>query len=532
MNTPSPFTGRWSWLGVFAACVIGAGVRSIALGKDANWDLRNYHWYNPWALLHGRHATDVAPAQLQGWHSPLADLPFYGLVNALSEPRWVAFWMALPTAIAVFFLLRTLALLFPFDRARANGALWIGAAALIGFTGAAGAATWGTTMNEWPPAALLMAGLWVALRAAIQGEHLHPRSFALAGFLVGCAVGVKLTYAVFAFGFLASCLAFGTVRARLRRMAIAGALAAAGFLACYGWWGWMLWSEYGNPFFPYFNEIFKSPWWEPIDFFDRNFGPRDWRQVLFFPWYFAQRSLLVSEVAFRDWRLATLLAAGILAWIVSRVRNLRENPNAPPPAPEPQARGWWLLGVFAFVSYVAWLKLYGIYRYLVPLELVSGALIVGCVLYVFQRGRIRVGVVIVLALLLVGTTRAGSWGRIPFGTTYFDVSAPAIPPGSLVILGYRHPFAYAAPFFPGGVRFVSPVNNFLDIGQKNGLAMAADKAIREHPGPRYYLAYKERTPHDARTLAYFALSLDEGGCMVVPSSMDENHMRLCPLKPT
>lgn len=510
-------------------CVVGAGLRSIALGKDANWDLKNYHWYNPWALLNGRHAIDVAPAQLQSWHSPLADLPFYWLVNAFSEPRWVAFWMALPTAIAGFFLLRTLAIMFPFDRARANGTLWIGAAWVVGITGAAGAATWGTTMNEWPPAALLMAGLWLAVRAAVEGERSGRRAFALAGFLVGCAVGVKLTYAVFAFGFLVSCLTFGTVRERLTRAAVAGAFAALGFLACYGWWGWILWRDYANPFFPYFNGTFRSPWWEPVDFFDRNFGPRDWRQWLFFPWYFAQRSLLVSEVSFRDWRLATLLATAILAWIASRVRNLRENPNAPPPVPAREARGWWLLAMFALASYAAWIKLYGIYRYLVPLELISGALIVGCVLYVFRRGRVQVSVVLVLTVLLVGTTRPGSWGRVEFGSRYFDASPPSIPADSLVILGYRHPLAYAAPFFTPGVRFVSPVNNFLDIGQRNRLALAADEAIRNHRGPRWFLSYKARTPHDARTLAHFRLTLDEAGCQAVRSSFDEDHLRMCPV---
>lgn len=527
---------RFAWAAVLLACVAGAGLRSVMLGKDANWDLKNYHWYDVWALFHGRHGLDVAPAQLQTWHNPLADVPFCFLVNALSDPRWVAFWMALPVAIAGFFLLRTLAVLYPFDRARANGALWIGAAWVVGITGAAGAATWGTTMNEWPPAALTMAAIWVAVRAAVQGaggtvegRRAHLRAFALAGFLVGCAVGVKLTYAVFAFGFLVACLAFGSVRERFARAVVAGGFAALGFLACYGWWGWILWRDFANPFFPYFNGLFRSPWWEPIDFFDRNFGPRDWRQWIFFPWYFAQRSLLVSEVSFRDWRLATLLALALLAWLASRVRNLRENPNAPPPAPEPESRGWVLVSVFTLASYVAWIKLYGIYRYLVPLELVSGALIVGCVMYVFPRGRVQVAIVLVLAVLLVGTTRPGSWGRVAFGDRYFDVAPPAIPSDSLVILGYRHPLAYAAPFFTPGVRFVSPVNNFLDLGQRNRLARAADEAIRGHRGPRWFLSYKVRTPHDARTLAYFGLALEEAGCLVVPSSFDEDHLRLCPV---
>ena len=37
-----------------AACVAGAAGLSLALGQDASWDLQNYHYYNPWAFVHGQ----------------------------------------------------------------------------------------------------------------------------------------------------------------------------------------------------------------------------------------------------------------------------------------------------------------------------------------------------------------------------------------------------------------------------------------------------------------------------------------------
>ena len=521
---------RWGWPAAFAACVVVAGLRSVALGKDANWDLRNYHWYNAWSLLNGRFDLDVAPAMLQTYHNPLADLPFYGLVHAVQDPRIVAFAMGAYTAAAAYFLLRILVLLFPFDRDRANGAIWIACATLVGLTGASGTATWGSTMNEWPSAALALAALWLAVRAAVEGEARHPYDCAAGSFLMGCAVGLKLTYGVFAVGLVASCIAYGSLRARLSRPLWAAVLMGLGFLATYGWWGWILWREFGNPFFIYFNSLFQSPWWEAIDFYDRNFGPRDWKQWIFFPIYFARRSLLVGEVAFRDYRLAVLLLLTIAAWAMSRARNLRENPNAPAPPPDPLAAPWRALVLFTLVSYVAWLELFGIYRYLVPLEAVSGALIVGSVLYVWKSGRWRLAVVALLAILLVGTTRPGTWGRIEFGQSYFDVKAPELAPDPLVIMGYRHPMAYAAPFFRADARFVSPANNFLDVQQRNLLARRADELIRGHRGALYLLAYKEIDPFDERTLAHFGLVLDEPGCKAVPSSMDVDYMRICPLR--
>jgi hypothetical protein len=526
-----PAQRAWLWPGVFLACVAAAGARSVLLGKDASWDLRNYHWYNPWALLNGRLGFDLAPAQLQTYHNPLADLPFYALVQVSADPRLVAFAMGLPSALAAFFLVRILALLFPFDRTRANGIAWVAAAAAIGLTGAAGTATWGTTMNEWPPAALAMAALWLAIRAAVEGEARRRFACAAAGFLMGCAVGLKLTYAVFAIGLLLGCAGYGTFRARLMRPLLSGAFLALGFLACYGWWGLTLWREFANPFFPYFNAFFQSPWWEPVDYFDRNFGPRDWKQWIFFPLYFAHRGAFVSELEFRDYRLAALLAAALAAWAVARYRNLRENPNAAAPPPEPTAPAWRVLAIFTLASYVSWLQLFGIYRYLVPLELVSGALIVGCALYVFRQGRLRMALVAVLAVALVAGTRPWDPGRVAFGDAYFDVRAPRLPGGALVIVGYRHPMAYAIPFFGPGARFVSPANNFLAPGQRNRLAEHAAALIRDHPGPRYLLEYKERNAHDERTLQHFGLVAVDSECIPVRSSFDEDHMRICPLRP-
>lgn len=518
---------RWVWPGVFLACVLAAGARSIALGQDANWDLKNYHWYNVWALFHGRLGFDLAPAQLQTFHNPTGDLPFYALVHALADPRQIAFWMASSAAIALFFLLRTLALLFPPGVARGNLA-WIAAAAAIGATGAAGTATLGTTMNEWPPAALAMAALWLAVRAAIDGEAARPRGFALAAFLMGCAVGLKLTYGVFGLGFLAACLAFGTPRERLRRASVALALLGAGFLVFHGWWSWVLWREFDNPLFPYYNALFRSPWWEPDSFFDRNFGPRAWRQWVFFPLYFARQSALVSEVGFRDYRLATLLVLALLAW--ARVRIARLSGHTPAAPTDARTPAWWVLGVFTLASYLVWIKLFGIYRYLVPLELVSGPLIVALLVYLARGAGLRMLTVVVLASLLVGTTRPGSWGRIPFGERFFEVAAPELPPGSLVIVGHRHPMAYAIPFFRGDARFVSPANNFLAIGQRNRLATGIAEAIRGHRGPMFLMQHSTRTAHDERTLAHFGLVALEA-CLPIRSALDPGAMQLCALSP-
>ena len=489
---------RAAALAAFGACVAGAGLASLALGKDANWDLRNYHFYNAHAFVSGRLGWDYAPAQAQTYHNPIADLPFYFLVRLFEEPRVVAFLMALPAAIAWFFLLRLLLVLFPADAP--HRMLSIGLAAAIGLTGAAGAPVIGSTMNEWHCAALLMP----ALLLVVRGRH------GWAGLLAGIAVGLKLTYGVFAVGLFAAVL---SERGRLRNgPAFAGA-ALAGFLLAYGYWGYLLQQLYASPMFPYFNATFASPYWELQNWMDRRFGPRDVLQALTFPLWFARVSSLVAEGSFRDYRLAVVLVLALLAFALRR--------GAMPPA-------WRIVAVFTFVSYVLWVPLFSIYRYLVPLEMLSGALIVACVVVMVRHGLVRRAALVGLTALLLGTTRFIGWERVPFGERYFNVALPAVQANALVIVGHIHPMAYAIPFFPRDARFVSPANNLLTPGQRNVLSRRIEALAMEHDGPLYLLEYRGEPEINDAMLARFTLARQD--CKRVRSDLDRDAMQLCTLE--
>ncbi|HYI83104.1 MAG TPA: hypothetical protein VEX11_07840, partial [Acetobacteraceae bacterium] len=79
------------------ALFLAAGAAaSVALGVDRNWDLLNYHLYNPLALVTDR-SGDIAPPGAQRFFNPAADLPFFWLLRSLNEhPLLVAALMGLP----------------------------------------------------------------------------------------------------------------------------------------------------------------------------------------------------------------------------------------------------------------------------------------------------------------------------------------------------------------------------------------------------------------------------------------------------
>ena len=60
------------------------GFYAISLGQDTNWDLLNYHLYNPYSYLHGRINLDLAPAGLQTYFNPFLDIMLFSAVHALT----------------------------------------------------------------------------------------------------------------------------------------------------------------------------------------------------------------------------------------------------------------------------------------------------------------------------------------------------------------------------------------------------------------------------------------------------------------
>src|SRR5271154_6630260 len=260
----------WPFRLLLMAVCLGTGLVSVLLGPDNYWDLRYYHLYNPWAYLHGRYLYDVGPAQEQGFLNPTADFLFYGLISSpLNEmPRLVAFIMGtlhgLNAAITLAIACLVLRPPEPRERHMLQAAAW-----LMGVTGAGFISLVGTATNDLTSSLFVLGSLLGLLKAAeptappaASGAPRNWRVFAWPGLLGGVGVGLKYTSAFYVPG-----LAVAAVMVALMRRTVGGLLAcvaaaALAFLVVAGHHMLVLWLDFGNPTFPYLNQIFHSPWWE------------------------------------------------------------------------------------------------------------------------------------------------------------------------------------------------------------------------------------------------------------------------------
>jgi hypothetical protein len=495
------------WLVVLVSAVLTLVLGS--LGQDANWDLLNYHIYNPAAWLDGRLDSDIAPAQRQSWHNPLADLPLWWLIRAGAGGALVTAWLALPALIALVFALMLLDAWLP----TATSAVRSVATLLLATGGAAAVATLGTTFNDWIIAAGVMPALWwVVVSQARRGVL---ATWLPAGLLVGAVTGLKLTGAPYCAGLAAAALVAGPLRAapaRLMALALGGLLGAAATL---GFWSWELWQRFGNPVMPYFNDLFGSTEVAALPFSDLRFRPNTVSEVLSGPVRLLRASQQFSELPLRDPRLLLgLLALAALpgaCW-----RRATESCQSGPATR--------LLAAFFVTSLALWLWLYGIYRYTVPLELLAMLFVVGALSLRLSRHWLWLALIAVVLVVNRATIRP-DWGRQPFRTPMVEVDWPPLPPDSLLVICSADPVAFALPFAPRGLDALSLCNNLRRPSSCDDAQRRASRRINGHTGPLLLLD----GPDPARNEDLHALGLRrEGECEPLPNSL--SRLQLCTLQ--
>lgn len=515
-------------------CVMLAIFLSLWRGQDANWDLRNYHYYNPYAWVNDRAAIDIAPAQAQSFHSPYADLPYYYMAKA-GVPSWLgSMVLAIPMAIGLFLLsLISLLMLSVSQRTgqlihRQN--LIVVCIVLIAATGSAGGPVAGTTMSEWHLVALFLGSLLILL-APVTNENVPSKlslvSVLLAGLLGGLAVGLKLTAGPYAIGLAVFVMALpASVTVRIQRVAVLAIGGIIGVLAAYGPWGYELWIRYQNPFFPYFNDIFLSPWVEPLRFSDARFFASDAWKFFAIPWLMMRETAgFVTEMPFRDWRIGLGLPA--LAWFAWTT-------------PAANARHLWRALLLMFLTtYGLWALLFGYYRYASLLELIAVIAIFSVVVNLSEKiNFLRVKNLILLAtvLLLLGTTKWPSWGRIAHGEMAVIAKIPAIPSDSMVVIASLEPISYVVPNLPADVPVIAMVNNLIRPadGADFRLRQMAVQRVMAHQGHLFALVsmtqQKERYYTGvpiAEMIAAQGLMIDYGACKPIVGAIINDRLALC-----
>lgn len=512
--------GSWFWLCGFV--LIFAALASQQ-GVDGSWDLRNYHIYNGEAALGNRSALDIAVAQQQTYFNPALDIIYALLRHRISSQSLLAV-MAIPQGIAAFLAWRIALAVIP--PATFHPKVLAALAVLFGATGAAGLPTLGTTMSEMIPACFVLGGLLLLVERRMGA----PWRSAYAGLLFGIAVGLKLVIATALLGVGVALLMTPGHAAwqRIREAVPFGLGATVGLLLISGIWWLKLYHAYGNPLFPYYNNLFHSPWVAADRLTDDRFKPSGWVQAIFYPFYWGRYwQMLVTERWTRDPRFALAYVAIIIfvGFAVLRRFAFRKV------LLQADSRASFLV-IFFSATFVAWEAMFSILRYLAPIELLAGVVVVLPCLCLTLPARLRLAPHALLVGLLgmaATLTVYPVWDRGGKASVISQVVVPSLPDNSLVVLMSDAPMGYLAAYAPKTVPFVGANNNLVTPGQQTLLARQVEVTIRTHAGPLWGLeSRQDHTGAADRTLAYYGLHRGDE-CAPVRSGLDSNDILMCPL---
>ena len=498
---------------------------ALALGQDANWDLKNYHWYNGYALLHGRFATDLLPSQTPFFYNPIFDAAFYAMATAV--PSWLA--TGLLAALQglngwlIFALMRAVLPLHPRRDAIALGA------AILALLGGGTLAELGTVFWDNILSLFIFGGLLIAMRALPRQFRQAWPQFLLAGALLGLATGAKLPTATFCVGLCGALLmTSGSPKQRFARAFVCGVGMLLGFAVSYGYWGAFLWHDFHNPLFPYFNNLFHSPITQATDARDVTFVPHGWLRTLLFPFAWTRAPLLVGEVPFRDLKLPLLLIllplSGVLA-LRHRHRLTLPNPAAT------------LLLATLSIAYVAWLLVFAIYRYAVPLEMLAAPALALIIVRLVPNARAQTIALASAALLCLATLQPADWGRTHSGDKFVSVDWPPLLTDSnatqtMVVMTGFQPYSHVIPELPAAMPVLRLQSNFSSPGEDKGINVILQQRVAAWAGGFLLLAPVYDAPWTAeKVLPQFGLTAQLDKCQPVHPNFGEE-LSLCPATKT
>ncbi len=192
----------------------------------------------------------------------------------------------------------------------------------------------------------------------------------------------------------------------------------------------------GNPVFPLYNGLFKSPYWPQGRLFDPRWGPFGLSETLAWPVKMTFRPERLSEYPFYSGRLSLGFVIALALLFVCR-----------------RERRVWQIAFITIVGAILWSASSGYIRYALFLEVTSGILILWIIVSAWQRfserqTRITFAVSCITLMILLPTpialARAYKWewsGR----TNIFQQSAQIDLDESRNILRDRYLPAYLAP---------------------------------------------------------------------------------------
>lgn len=516
-----------SRLPVYLACTVLALLVNYAIGKEMAWDTLNYHLYAGFSAVHDRFAQDYFAAGPQAYINPYAYVPFYALVSTGLPALLVASMLALVHSVMLWLTFELALVACPGGSPRQRLTVGVGAVAMAAVNPLL-LQQIGSSFADITTGTLVLGGCVLLLRSVRSPAAARILAAAC---LIGAATALKPTNATHAIAAGAILmLSPWPVSTKARYCALYAVGAGVAFALVTAPWAYRLEQQFGNPFFPLLNNVFRSPYFttEPLRHF--RFIPSGLGEALWRPFAMLNPLPMVhEELRAPDPQYAALLLLAFYLgcrWVWPRRTTVGATA---PEAPLVDTRALAVLGCAFTLDWVLWLSVSGNSRYFLPMACVASVLLVALIFHGLSgQPKLRNYALATLFTaqaiqLWMGTDFR--WHDVPWdGDRWFEVDVPrrfASEPNLYLTLGMQSN-SYIAPYLAPGAGLISFAGGYpLEANGPNGARVKALlRRFAPHVrflarGKRLYADNERRLPSVSEVngaLSRFGLRADGNDC--------------------
>ena len=515
-------------LPVYAACTLLSLICNYLLGKDMAWDTLNYHLYSGFSALNDRFAQDYFAAGVLSYFNPFAYVPFYLLVHAGLSALVISSLFAVIHSALLWITFELAIAIWPSNNGRTNALIGV-SAAVLALMNPIYLQQAGSCFADITTAELVLAG-WLLLVGDIQASK--TIRVVGAGLLLGAASALKMSNAIPAVASIVLVLGMPCAPSeRTRKFIALCASLTSGFAVVAAPWSFRLWKMFGNPFFPIFNNVFRSPEYTTAAQAHARFMPHGLVEALWRPMAIVDPSRMVhEELSAPDLRYAILeilIAALLVRWIW---RSARGVPGMPVHTPQ-LSRALIVLACGFSMTWVLWLSGSGNSRYFLSMACVAGVIALG-MLFTLLSNRTKARNYTLVAIFIVQAVQLHlgaefRWRPAPWRGQWFAVDAPArllSEPNLYLTIGAQSN-SFIIPFLAADSGFINFSGGY-SLAEEGPTGTRVKNLIRRYAphvrmliaGAKLYPDSDHRAPRRSQVdgaLERFGLRTDTGDCLTI-----------------
>ncbi len=386
------------------------------------FDFANYHYYNAFAFLNDRSGQDIVPACVNTFFNPIIDLPLYLYIQYFNDsPNIIYALQGIWTGLLLFTIYKMCFLFFPKNE---KGMAFTTIVLDLAITAQSTFSQIGTSTNEITVAFFILWGFYILLKMIKFSETQTWQRFLCSGLIMGIGLGLKQTVITYCIASgLTLILCYPYFKKPIKNISVFALGGLVGYLIINGYFMYKYWILYGNPFFPFLNGIFHSPYFFDFNYRDAIYVP-SWQTFFIYPFMWNIHPTSITYYPYYDIRLTVFYILPLILALVLSVKKQMKRFYF-------NERLFSATCIFCFLSLLIWMALFSMMRYAVVIEVIGAVIFVKLFdMYNARRHTVLfISHISVIVVMILSVIIYPSYGNVK---KHIDLPKVSIPDNSLV----------------------------------------------------------------------------------------------------